>query len=52
MFGRERINKMKTPVMTDLSPDRRNHAAENEQQVEHQEISRRTLLKGGGPWRA
>ena len=48
MFGRERTNETKTPGMTDSSPDRQDHAAENEQPVEHQEISRRTLLKGGG----
>jgi len=55
MFEKERTNKMKTPGMTDSSPDSREHAMENEQPVhgreslgERQEISRRTLLKGGG----
>ena len=51
MFGRERTNKMKTPRITDLSPDRRELATENEQPVrgegspvEHHEVSRRTFL--------
>jgi DMSO/TMAO reductase YedYZ molybdopterin-dependent catalytic subunit len=48
MFEGERTNKMKTPGMTDSSPDGRDHMAENEQGAEHREISRRTLLKGGG----
>jgi DMSO/TMAO reductase YedYZ molybdopterin-dependent catalytic subunit len=46
---------MKTPGMTDSSSDSREHAMENEQPVhgreslvERQEISRRSLLKGGG----
>ena len=56
MFERERTDKMKTPGMTDLLPCSRDDKAEveNEQLVpgtgsllEHQEISRRTLLKGG-----
>jgi hypothetical protein len=55
MFEREKTNKMKTPAMTDSSPESREHATENEQSVrgrellvERQEVSRRTLLKGGG----
>jgi hypothetical protein len=55
MFEREKTNKMKTPAMTDSSPDSREHATENEQSVrgrelpvERQEVSRRTLLRGGG----
>jgi len=46
---------MKTPAMTDSSADSREHATENEQSVrgrellvERQEVSRRTLLRGGG----
>ena len=53
MFGKERTNKMKTIEMQDASPDAREHAMENEQPargrtspVEHQEVSRRSLLKG------
>jgi DMSO/TMAO reductase YedYZ molybdopterin-dependent catalytic subunit len=55
MFGREKTNKIKTGGMMDLSPASREYATENEQQVrgrestvEHKEVSRRTLLKGGG----
>jgi DMSO/TMAO reductase YedYZ molybdopterin-dependent catalytic subunit len=55
MFDREKTNKMKTPGMTDPLPERRGCATENEQSVrgreslvERQEVSRRTLLKGGG----
>lgn len=48
MFGRERTDRRKMPGMTDSSTDRRNYAAENEQAGEQQEISRRSLLKGGG----
>ena len=48
MFENERTNKIKTPGMTDSSSDRRNNATENEQRGEHGEISRRSLLKGGG----
>jgi len=56
MFERERTDKMKTPGMTDLLPCSRDDEAEveNEQPVpgrgsllDRQEISRRTLLKGG-----
>ena len=46
MFGRERTNKMKTLGIS--LPDRRDPAAENEHGAEHREVSRRTLLKGGG----
>jgi Oxidoreductase molybdopterin binding domain len=48
MFGNERTNKIKTPGMTDSSSDGRNKATEDEQRGEHGEISRRSLLKGGG----
>jgi hypothetical protein len=55
MFGRERTNKMEKPGMTDSSPDSRDHATENEEPVRGtesatviREVSRRTLLKGGG----
>jgi hypothetical protein len=55
MFGRERMNKMEKPRMTHWSPDSREHAAENEEPVRgtesttvNPEVSRRTLLKGGG----
>ena len=55
MFGRERTNKMEKPGMTDSSPDSREHATENEEPVRgtesttvNREVSRRTLLKGGG----
>jgi DMSO/TMAO reductase YedYZ molybdopterin-dependent catalytic subunit len=55
MFGKEETNKMKTPVMPDSSLDSQEHAAEDEQSVrgrgspmEHQGVSRRALLKGGG----
>jgi hypothetical protein len=54
MFGNEETNKMKTAVMPDSSLDSRARAAEDEQSVrgrgtpmEHQDVSRRTLLKGG-----
>src|SRR6266536_3019797 len=54
MFGKEETNKMKTPVMPNSSLDSREHAAEDGQSVrgrgspiEHQDVSRRTLLKGG-----
>jgi DMSO/TMAO reductase YedYZ molybdopterin-dependent catalytic subunit len=55
MFGKEETNKMKTPVMQNSSLGSREHAAEDEQSVrgrgspiERQDVSRRTLLKGGG----
>ena len=51
MFEGERTKKMKTPGMTDSSPDRRELATKNEQPVhgegspvEHHEVSRRTFL--------
>jgi DMSO/TMAO reductase YedYZ molybdopterin-dependent catalytic subunit len=54
MFGKEETNKMKTPVVPDSSLDSRERAAEEEQSVrgrgspiEHQDVSRRTLLKRG-----
>jgi DMSO/TMAO reductase YedYZ molybdopterin-dependent catalytic subunit len=54
MFGKEETNKMKTQVVPDSSLDNREHAAEDEQSVrgrrspiEHHDVSRRTLLKGG-----
>src|SRR5919201_6839789 len=54
MFGKEETNNMKTPVMPDSSLDSQEHTAEDEQSVrgrgapmEHQGVSRRTLLKGG-----
>ena len=55
MFGRERMNKMKKPGITDSSPDSREHATENEEPVRgtelttmSREVSRRTLLKDSG----
>jgi hypothetical protein len=55
MFRKVETNNMKTPVMPDSSLDSQEHAAEAEQAVrgrgspmEHQGVSRRTLLKGGG----
>jgi len=55
MFGREKTNKMEKSGMTDSSPDSREHATENEEPVPgtesttvNREVSRRTLLKGGG----
>ena len=51
MFGRETTNKTKTPRITDLLPDGRELATNNEQPVhgegspvEHHEVSRRTFL--------
>jgi DMSO/TMAO reductase YedYZ molybdopterin-dependent catalytic subunit len=55
MFRKVETNNMKTPVMPDSSLDSQKHVAEAEQAVrgrgspmEHQGVSRRTLLKGGG----
>jgi hypothetical protein len=55
MFRRERINKMEKPRMTYSSADSREHATENEEPIRgtesttvNREVSRRTLLKGGG----
>jgi hypothetical protein len=55
MFGKERTDKIKTQERTNSSPNRLDRVAEIEQPVhgmassgEHQEISRRTILKGGG----
>src|SRR6201987_5008794 len=55
MFDREKANKMQSDGMTDSSPESREHTTENGQSVrgkeslvECQEVSRRTLLKGGG----
>ena len=55
MFRKVETNNMKTPVIPESSLDRQEHAAEAEQAVrgrgspmEHQGVSRRTLLKGGG----
>ena len=54
MYRKERTNKMETYGTPDSSPDTREHATENQEPasgrtspVEHQEVSRRTLLKGG-----
>jgi hypothetical protein len=55
MFGKEETNKMKTPVMPDSSLNSQERVAEDEQPIhgrgspmDHQNVSRRTLLKGGG----
>jgi len=55
MFGKEKTDKIKTQERTNSSPNRLDRVAEIEQPVrgmassgEHQEISRRTILKGGG----
>jgi DMSO/TMAO reductase YedYZ molybdopterin-dependent catalytic subunit len=55
MFERESRNKMKTAGMTDSSPDSREHATDHEEPLRatesttvNREVSRRTLLKGGG----
>src|SRR5262245_49231214 len=55
MLGKEETNQMKTPVMPDAPLDSREHAAKDEQSVsgrgapmEDHNVSRRTLLKGGG----
>jgi hypothetical protein len=54
MFGKEKTDKIKT-LRTNSSPNKLDRDAEIEQpargmasSVEHQEISRRTILKGGG----
>jgi DMSO/TMAO reductase YedYZ molybdopterin-dependent catalytic subunit len=55
MFGKEKTDKIKRQERTNSSPNRLDRVAEIEQPVhgmassgEHQEISRRTILKGGG----
>ena len=55
MFGKEETNKMKTPMMPDSSLNSQERVAEDEQPIhgrgspmDHQNVSRRTLLKGGG----
>jgi DMSO/TMAO reductase YedYZ molybdopterin-dependent catalytic subunit len=55
IFGKVETNNMKTPVMPDSSLDSQERTAEAEQAVrgrgspmEHQGVSRRTLLKRGG----
>jgi DMSO/TMAO reductase YedYZ molybdopterin-dependent catalytic subunit len=55
MSVRERTSRMHTPGMKDSSPASQDHQMEDEQPVRgtestvlHKEVSRRTLLKGGG----
>src|SRR5262245_34265504 len=55
MLGKKEPHTIQTPMMPDASLDSQEHVAEDEQSVrgrgapmEHQGVSRRTLLKGGG----